>query len=350
MALPWYCTREDVKTALDFKETARNNRLVDQACGSASRAIEALTHRRFYPEYATRYFDWPNDSYSRAWRLWLDRDELVSLTTLENTGVATIDSADVFLNPSHGPPYTYLELNTNVASSAAFGGASTTQRAVSLTGIFGYRDERAAAGEVVSTIGPTVTTLDVTDSSEVGVGTLLVGTDERIFVTARSMLTTGTTLNGNLAASMAGQSVTVASGTVVHAGETIMIDAEKMLVNEIAGNVLLVTRAWDGTTLAAHTGTPVVYAPRRLTVERGAVGSTAVTQLSTADLERQVYPELVVELAIAEASTTLLQKSAGYGRVVGSGENQREMSGKGIVDLRRQVRESLGKQARKAAV
>src|SRR5690606_22447868 len=57
---PWYTTRETVKAALDYKETARNDAQVDRAIESASRAVEGLLHRRFYPETATRYFDWPN--------------------------------------------------------------------------------------------------------------------------------------------------------------------------------------------------------------------------------------------------------------------------------------------------
>src|SRR5258707_702611 len=51
-----YCSREDVKTALDFKETARSNPQVDRAIQSAADNIEGFTHRSFYPLTATRVF------------------------------------------------------------------------------------------------------------------------------------------------------------------------------------------------------------------------------------------------------------------------------------------------------
>jgi hypothetical protein len=89
----WYCTREDVKSSLDSKESARNNGQVDRAIESASRAVEGLTHRRFYPETDTRYFDWPNAQYARPWRLWLDQHELVSVATLSSGGT-TIAASD----------------------------------------------------------------------------------------------------------------------------------------------------------------------------------------------------------------------------------------------------------------
>lgn len=46
---PVYCTRQDVKRALDVHETARSNGQVDRAVEAASRTIEGVLHRRFYP-------------------------------------------------------------------------------------------------------------------------------------------------------------------------------------------------------------------------------------------------------------------------------------------------------------
>lgn len=350
--LPWYCTREDVKSALDYKETARNNGQIDRAIDAASRSIESLTHRIFYPDTGVRYFDWPTAQYSRSWRLWFDKYEVISVTQLANRGGTTIAANQFFLEPSDGPPYTRLELDISVQQgSVAFGGASTFQRAVQLTGVFGYRDDRLPAGSVVTTVSASATSLDITDSSQVGVGTLLLGTgDERIFVSGRSMLATACTLGANLAVSMAANAVTVSNGALVSPGEVIMIDAEKMAVQEIAGNTLVVTRAWDGSTLAAHTGTPALYCPRRLTVVRGLAGTTAVSQVGGVALTRQVYPPLIRQLAVAESIGALLQESAGYGRVVGAGDNARESTGRGLVDLRSRVQVALAKQARVATV
>jgi len=69
---PVYATREDVMRALDSKLTARNAAQIDRALQSASRDIEALCHRTFYPEQAERSWDWPDSQQRPSWRLWLE--------------------------------------------------------------------------------------------------------------------------------------------------------------------------------------------------------------------------------------------------------------------------------------
>ena len=66
---PCYCSREDVKLALDFTETAIGNTRIDRALQSVAREIEAFMHRRFVPQDASRYFDWPNFQYAYPWRI-----------------------------------------------------------------------------------------------------------------------------------------------------------------------------------------------------------------------------------------------------------------------------------------
>src|SRR5687768_3089573 len=115
---------------MDSKETARDNARVDRAIAAASRAIEGQTLRKFYPLTATRTFDWPAP-YSRSWRLWLDENDLISVSALSSGGT-TIAASDFFLRPDIGPPFTYVEID--LASSASFGGGSTHQRDISITG------------------------------------------------------------------------------------------------------------------------------------------------------------------------------------------------------------------------
>ena len=59
MATVWYCTREDVKRALDVKETVQSNGQIDRRIAASTDSIEGLCHRRFYPWTGTRYLDWP---------------------------------------------------------------------------------------------------------------------------------------------------------------------------------------------------------------------------------------------------------------------------------------------------
>src|SRR4051794_17220060 len=102
MAAVWQATLEQVKAALDSKETARNNAQLARLIGSSTDSIERdQLHRRFYPEIGTRSFDWPSRVESDGSRtLALGEHELVSLTALRVNGVV--------INPSN-----YVKLPVN---------------------------------------------------------------------------------------------------------------------------------------------------------------------------------------------------------------------------------------------
>ena len=346
----WYTTREEVKAELDVRETARSNDRVDRAIEAASRTIEDLCHRRFYPVQATRYFDWPNPQQAASWRLWLDDNELISVTTLASGGT-TIAATDYFLEPNrHGPPYNRLEIDLD--SSASFGGGDTHQRDIQITGLYGYRNDESTLGATAEALDATETGVDVdaATSAAVGVGSILRIDSERVIVTARAQLDTGQNLGGNLTATNNNTTVPVASGAAFAAGEVILIDSEKMRIDEIAGNNLTVTRPWDGTTLAAHTSGADIYAPRTLTVERGALGTTADSHGSASTVYRWNPPGPIRQLALAEALNDLLQGRSGYARTAGAGENEREMTGRGLEALRKRVYVSHGRKGRVRAV
>ncbi|MCG6493437.1 hypothetical protein [Kitasatospora sp. A2-31] len=352
---PWYATREDVKNALDLKETARSNGQVDRAIDAASRLVEGLCHRRFYPDYGTRYFDWP-DQYARPWRLWLDDSELISLTAVSSGGV-TIPTSRINLEPNRcGPPYNRVEIQLDTDS--AFGGGSTPQRDITITGLWGYRNDESPAGTVTATASDTVTTVVVSNASAVGVGSVLrIGT-ERLVVTERAMTSTGQALQTPLTAAKNAETVAVADGTAFAVGEVLLLDAERMRITDIAGNNLIVDRAWDGSTLAAHAA-PTIYASRSLTVTRGALGTTAAAIAQNAPAYCWNPPGPVRSLVIAEAVNTLLQESSGYARTTGTGTSSRQVGGgtvtktaygAGLDALREQVYVSHGRKARVRAV
>lgn len=351
---PCYCTREDVKRALDIAETARADAQVDRALEAASDGIDGgpnriagLLKRRFYPEVRTHTFDWPSDSYSRPWRLWLDQHTLISVDTLVAGGV-TVSSDDYFLRPDDGPPFTHVEID--LASSAAFASGDTHQRAISITGLYGDSDDEAAAGELAEALDASETTVDVTDSAAVGVGDLLRVDEERMLVTGRRMLDTGQNLGANLDASASTVTVAVTDGSLYQVDEVILVDSERMLVVDIAGNNLTVKRAWDGSVLASHSAGADIFAPRTLVVERGAVGTTAATHISGAGIARHVVPGLVRNLCVAESIEALLQETSGYAREVGSGESAREASGRALRLIREQAWVAYGRKGRKRAV
>jgi len=324
--MTWYITREAVKDALDIKATARSDAQIDRCIATATDQITGLLRRQFDPLSATLRFPAPAGQ-----TLWFGRRSLVSVTSVSVDGVA-LDDADYLLLPlDDGPPYDGIRI---VATSTAslFGGEDP---AVSITGVWGYDLTEITAGATAEALDAAETSVDLNGeaSAAVGVGSVIRVDSERMTVTARSLLSTGVTLSANLTAAKADTAVTVSSGAGVTVGETVLIDAEYMKVHAVAGNVLLVTRAVDGSTLATHTSGATLYAPRTVTVTRGALGTTAATHTDASVVRVWQPPPLVGELALAYALTSLGQSQAGYARTVGSNENEREASGRGLKQI-----------------
>lgn len=354
---PCYTTRERVARALDVKWSARADDQIDRAIQAASDILDGGTdriagclHRRFYPETRTMTFDWPDRNRARSWRLWLNQHELISVTSI-TTGGTALASGEYFLRPDDGPPFTHVEID--LADSGAFEGGDTHQRAVSILGLYGFADNTAAAGALDGAVNSSTTSVTVTDSGLVGVGDLVKAGTERMLVTGRTMTDTGVDIDAgdSLTANTADVSVTVSSSSgAPAAGEVILVDSERMLVVDVAGTTLTVRRAWDGTVLATHAAGASIYAPRQLTVTRGAVGSTAAAHDDAAAVARQVYPALVSQQATAEALNFLLQETSGYARTVGSGDSAREATGGGLDVIREQAYTAYARKARKRAV
>ncbi|MEV7140763.1 hypothetical protein [Streptomyces tauricus] len=349
---PWYATREEVKAELDVKETARSNSRIDRALADATDAVHGLTHRVFYPVLATRGMDWPARPASAAGVLRLGRNEIISVASLMS-GTVEIPEGQYLLRRADDidePPYTRIELS--LASNATFGNGNTSQQDVRITGLFGYRNDEIPAGIITEELDAVETGVDVdaAGSAAAGIGSLLRIDSERVVVTGRSMLDTGQTLGGDLTNQNNNIIVPVASGAAFAAGEMILIDGERMLVDEIAGNSLLVRRAWDGSPIAPHTTGAVVYAPRSLTVERGALGTTAAVHTSGTAVARWMAPGSIRQLCLAEALVDLMQGRSAYARTAGAGENEREVTGRGLKELRERVYVSHGRKARSTAV
>ena len=322
MTEPFYATVEQLQAAADIKstsnETVRLRRLLD----SASRKVEQRCHRHFYPLTAAYTFE-PDgfiDTEFREWTFWLEKD-LLSVTSITSDGTAVTDYT---LQPArHGPPYNRILID----SGSVF----------VITGDWGYSNDTTPAGALAEALDASETGVDVTDSSLAGIGDLLICESEKMVVTHKTLLDTTANLAADLTAVVSDNEVTVNTGSLVKAGEVITLDAERMKVLSISGNDLQVVRAFDGSPIAAHTGTLDVYAPRTLTVERGAAGSTAATHSDTTVLTRNVAPAVVVEATLAEALVAYAQETSAYARVVGSGENQRNWDGRGLKTARDEV-------------
>lgn len=360
---PCYCTREEVTRALDVRAAAYNNPQVDRQLEAASDSVEDTCKRKFFPEYATRYFDWPNFQYAYPWRLWLDQHEMAAQPTNFVTGSLlpspiVIPTGTYIMRPiNDGPPYTWVELRRDLSSF--FGANSTPQLDIALTGPFGYWTKTKPAGTLaVAMTDTTSTTATVSEGDIPGVGDVMVVDSERMIVQEKAPISTGITFNAFTTASAADNVWTFPSGTWT-AGEVITCDFERMRILSVVGSTMTVKRGWDGSILAAHTS-GTVYADRQLTVTRGANGTTATTHLINAPVSIGTYPGLVKQLAVAEAVIGLTQEPSAYAFDLetrtrttqqvyggtGHGQQREPAIGVGITDLRDRCAARFGRQMR----
>lgn len=350
---PVYCSREEVKASPDFRFTARNDVQIDSAIVAASRSVDDLCKRVFYPTDATRYFDFPDWQHPIPWKLYLDGNELAAAATSVKSGTVTIPIGHINFEPANfGPPYTRLEIQRDQSDS--FGFNTTPQRDIAVTGTFGYWTKTTSVGSLAASISSTTaTTITVSDgslNSGVCVGDILLIESERMLVSDKAMVTSSQTqVSGATTKSVADNALTVSDGTKFAVGETLLLDSERMHIDDISGNVLTVTRAYDGTVLATHSGA-TIYVGRLLTVTRGDLGTTAATHSNSTAVSKYLIPGNARELAIAEAINTVSQKSSAYARTVGSGDNVRNATGAGLADMRARCVANLGRRARQRAI
>lgn len=341
-----YATLERVRNALDSKESAYNDARILQCLESASRTVEGILRRRFYPEIATRAFPWPTDT--RA--LWLEGDanDLVSFTSATSGGV-TVPFAGVIPWPAFGPPFERLDLDTS--SSADWFGGSTAEDANLITGVWcGCAVTDIADATTAEALDAVETGVDIGASTLIGTGSIIRIGSERMIVTGRSLLDTGQNTASTLTDKASATLLAVGSGAAFAVGELITVEAERMQVLDIAGNNLIVKRAVDGSVLAAHGSGVDVYAPRTLTVQRGALGTTAAAHDTAAPVLVYEVPALVAELATAYALVSLGAGQAGYTRFRSTGDGGERPLSRATGDIERDAQRVHGRGPRIGAI
>lgn len=342
-----YCTREQVQRTLNLADTPELNSRVDSAIMSGARQIFGLLHRAFYPRTQTLTFDQPE-----AGILWLEDYgvELAAAPTQILSGTQTMTAGtDVLLRPITGPPYRWLE--ASYAGTVFWQSINTPQGAVSITGDFGYPPNPIVAGTLASTPTSTSATIALSDSSTVGVGSLILIDSERLLVSDKTMSATGATITADPTNSKAAVTLAVSSGALINPGEMILVDSERMQVEYVVGNNLTVRRAVNGSALAAHTIGATVSAPRTASVLRARLGTTAASHSSGATITRLDAPSLVSELNLAYAITNNERALAAYSRT-GSPDTTSlyRDKGRGIAELAADTVAAYGRQMRSRAV
>lgn len=337
-----YCTREQVQRELGYADSARLNKRVDEKILQGARDIEGWCHRKFYPWTGTRKFDVPQTS-----SLWLHDHELTSIDSIVS-GAATMAATDFIARPESGPPYGWLDVNDG--GSIGWESNSSYQRAIAITGTYHYPVVQRASCLLAEDIGAGSTAVILDSSSDVGVGSLILIGSERMVVLEKSLVTTGATLAADLPASKGATTVSVSDGTVLDRGEMIAIDGERMYVESITGNTLVVTRGENGSTLAAHTSGATVYAPRIADVARAQGGTLSAVHAADTQIYLLLAPSLVQEANLALACAALEHGSSGYARTAGTGDSQRQADDRGLGRLMEGLYTRYGRKARSRAV
>ena len=178
-----------------------------------SRSIDAYLDRRVYARTATRYLD--GDIRRLMGERLLLPEDLQAITTLktdanaDDTYETTWSASDYYLYPNDGPPYWAIDVRPSSTKGWTYG-----RRTVELVGTWGYSLE--------------------TES-------------------------TGLTVQNTTQIDASGTSLTVQSNGTVDIGATLLIESEQLSVTSRTGDTtLIVSRAYNGTTAAAHvTGTAI---------------------------------------------------------------------------------------------
>lgn len=331
-----YATVERVMNASSIKSTAFATDEILDAILSASDSVDRLvnlgdaTRPAFAPWVGSITFDWPVMNNGNAYRFDLNQFRLHSLTSMVSGGNALTSSALPW--PSYGPPFLSVEVDQAGSGSLDYT-SGVGQRSLTLSGTWGTLGQTTERS--TWTLGASVSSsaTSLTLNAPAGIGSIVSIGSERVIVSERSWGASGQTSAGALAAAVNAQSITVSDGSAFLAGEEIIIDAERMLIREVVGNVLNVGRAASGSTLAAHLAGAAIYWARTCEVERGALGTTAESHSSGAALGIYRAPALAEQLTIAYALDRRAQESAGYARTIGQGEGERQVSARGIRDL-----------------
>ena len=344
----WYCTREDLQFSPDTYYSSAINAQIDIVIASASRKAESreLCNRVFYPTFnATKYMEWPAKPRSKSWRLWAEGFDIISVDTLVVAG-QTIPSTDFFLEPVNvGPPYSSIEIKKD-SDTGTFSSGSTSQRAIEITGTFGYTASSTPFCNSTGLIGLSDTVISLGTSLHWGIGSLLKIDDEWVGVIERSWGDTAVDATNSLTAASNDKTLLVGSTATFSSGQFLRLDAETLRVETVdSATQLTVTRAVHGSVLASH-GTDSLFAQKDAVVERAILGTVATSHDSGTTVCYWDVPSVLRTYVIAEATVMLQQQASAYGRTIGAGDGTREARGAGLESERVALRNSYRRRSR----
>ena len=337
-----YTTREAVKAAAGIIGSD-GDVAIDSLIDSYSRAVDLATHTHFIPLVETRKYD-AHGPALRGRKLYFDAHlQSISAFTDQGDEAVAVAASEYRLMPQNdGPPYSWLELLSDVTTAQLQSDPDTLQDSFRITGSWSAHSETVAASSIITgNMDDSQTTLHVANGSKVGVGDTVLIQSEQMFVSDRDDVDLAVNTHGSTGAMGADDSdttVTLAGvpTDAVNVGEVLRIGTELLLVTAINSTTSFeVERAHDGSILAAHSTGDDVFIRRTYTIVRAVNGTTAATHADDLAVTRYVVPTFLRLLVEAEVIAAFYQQPAGWGRSIGSGEGQRELSGRALDTLRK---------------
>lgn len=192
---------------------AADDAMIESIIERASRRLDDLTLRTFYPHVESHNFDVPEDEC-----LWFS-DDLLEVITLTNGDATTIAAADYVFKPANESPKYCLLIRDTSTVLFTTNSSNSGQQVIALNAIWGYHNNYSKRGWI-----------------------------------AGSQLDEGS----NITAAVT--NFTVDSGTPFKTNQLVRVDNEILLVNYVSSNEIYVTeRGYNGSTAAVHLDNAPVY-------------------------------------------------------------------------------------------
>ena len=179
-----YVGVESFRAATNNPDTTRDAAILEHLL-AASREIERLTFRRFFPVTATNKYRWPPFHVAASWEIWTE-DDLLSVSSIfvadSGQNASPVALTHYFLEPQpFGPPYNRVEID--LSSGDVFQAGPTPQQSVAITGQWGYANTTRAAGTLGAAITTTTaTTITISDDTLIDQGDVILIDSEALYV------------------------------------------------------------------------------------------------------------------------------------------------------------------------